>query len=107
MCWEDVKIGRDTSTKVTSFSTGAADAKILDANPFRYALILGAPSAGTVFYSTEVIGAGGQGLTLNTGATPLALNVKDHGDLVRHEWHARGDAGARVHTVIETILAGR
>lgn len=107
MCWQDVEIGRQTSTKVNTYSTGAASAKILDANPFRYSLVMGAPSAGTVFYSTEAIGAGGQGITLNTGAPPMILNVKDHGDLVRHEWYARGDAAARAHTVIETILAGK
>lgn len=105
MCMEDVRIGRDTSTIVNTFTTSAASTELLKPNPLRLAIILSPPAAGTVFYSPEPISAGGNGLCLQLGSTPLALNVKDHGDIVRQGWYGRGDAANRVHTVIETILA--
>ena len=92
MCWEDVKIGRETSYEQISKVVGTTATLLVPADPQRHSLMLGAPTTGRVTYSPLRTVTDGAGMVLILNATPICLNVKDDGAIVQSEWWAIGTA---------------
>ena len=104
MCMEDVRLGRESPGNLVFATIGTASTPFLPADPMRVAIRFGAPSAGTITYSTETISAVGNGLIVSTSAPGFDLDVKTHGDIVKRAWNARADAAGRLIAAIVVIL---
>jgi hypothetical protein len=89
MCMEDIILGRKTGVAEQRVTLQAGVAvQAIPANKNRIALIIGPQGAGTVANSMITLGFDNtvipaQGMNLSGITTPLVLNIKDHGDIVR------------------------
>jgi hypothetical protein len=102
---EDIRIGRRSLSRELAFTTPAAGAlQVLGGSPNRIAIVLGAPLAGVLTYSTNSNPTTGLGINVTVGQDPVVLSIQDAGEIVTHQFWVIGDAAARVGAVIETIL---
>ena len=104
MCCEDIAIGRASKTSQHTQLVTTASIKVVSASTARIAIVLCAPLAGTITYSTRPVAVAGAGIILVAGAGPVRLTVKDHGSMVRATWMAIADAANRQATVFATEL---
>lgn len=58
-------------------------------------MILFAPRAGTITYSTRNPAVAGAGIVIQQGTHVVQLNIKDHGSLVTDAWFVIADAANR------------
>lgn len=94
MCLEDIRLGRETLSGVTTLVLDGTDQPLLPQSMSRIALILTPPSQGVVFYHIGSTIPANQGIRLAAGDGPLILDIQQHGDLVRRAWRVRGEAQA-------------
>lgn len=99
MCKEDLALGQAMKGGLKTTVVGQTSATVLGPSPIRTAVILCAPLAGTLTYSTQPVAVAGQGIILTAGSGPVRLVLKDHGSLVRDAWFAIADAADRVASV--------
>lgn len=89
MCLKDVLMGRNSTSNAATVSIGAGAVKqVLPADPFRYAIVLSAPSSGSITYSINQNPGDGEGIVFHQGGGPVTLNIQHHGDMVRRAWYA-------------------
>jgi hypothetical protein len=82
-------MGRQSNAQAQSTTIAAGGtAQVLPADPYRYCVILSPPSSGSITYNIRPNPADGEGLTFHAGSSPLALDIQNHGDLVRRAWFA-------------------
>lgn len=94
MCIEDVKIGRATrAALIATVISNATVTEILPEDRNRYAIVIGAPSAGTAFISDKSDVTVLTGIPIATGQAPLVLDIKTHGEIVRCKLFALASAG--------------
>ncbi len=104
MCMEDIRLGRETITRITNVTMGTADAILIGNEPRRKSLIICQPSNGSVQLLPRSTASGTVGFDLAPGMAPIILTVEHHGSLVTDEWHGLADAGAPIVTFIESLL---
>lgn len=106
MCMEDYRLGRKTLSRELAFTTVATVAQqIVGGSPLRVAIILGAPIAGTLTYSTNPTPTTGRGINVGAGQPPVTLTIKEEGEIVTHQWWVVDDGTGRSATMVETNLA--
>lgn len=95
----------NSSSKFTVIAAGAV-AEIAQYNPYRVAIVMGPTGAeGVVINFDSLTANSGPGIGVSIHGGPLALNIKDHGDMVRRQWFAfNAGAGTAAVTVFETFL---
>lgn len=86
MCIEDIRLGRLTAVSEVNVAVGVASAQVIAASPLRTELIFSPPVAGSVSLSTISPVVLNTGLQLNAGGPPIALNIRDHGQLCSQAW---------------------
>lgn len=104
MCWDDIKIARLTTSNRLSTSLTTTAKALAGHAPDRFALILCAPSSGTITWSTEASVANGEGIAIAAGGAPVILKLTDVGDLVRRQWFGIMSAGTVTIHWYETFL---
>lgn len=103
MCIEDVKIGRATrASLLPSVLSAAAVTEILPEDRDRYAIVIGAPSAGTAFISDRNDVTVLTGIPIVVGQAPLVLDIKTHGEMVRCKLFAIASAGTPSMSVLSS-----
>ena len=94
MCIEDVRIGRATrGAVITSVLSNVAVVEILPEDSSRFAIVIGAPTAGTAFVSDKNDVTVLSGIPIAVGQSPLVLTLKEHGELVTQKLFALASAG--------------
>lgn len=105
MCMEDYRIGRKTTSREVAVVTVISTAQmVLSGADNRVAVILGAPVAGSVTYSTNPKPTSGAGFVVGAGQPPLSFSVQVEGDIVRKQWWIVDDGTSRAVAVAETLL---
>jgi hypothetical protein len=104
MCMQDIQLGRQTYTSEISLSVGESAIELVSSSPNRIALIISAPSTGTITISTNPAVSANNGIILTSGIEPTILNIKDHGDIVRKRLYVIGSTTSITTTVISIIL---
>ena len=83
MCMEDILIGRfSRAYTVSTVLSNTVGVQIVPVDNDRLSIVLGSPTAGTMFWSTDPGVGVLTGIPLPSGLGPVTLNVKDHGELV-------------------------
>lgn len=105
MCWEDLKIARNTWTQITLVTGQAAPFVIVPYNNLRIGLEISTPHTGTVRVAPDQ-----PTITVNLGyllsaalGNWLVRDIYQHGDIVRRPWWGFGSA-ANVMVVTETFV---
>jgi hypothetical protein len=104
---EDVSIGRNTLSSENAFVVGTSAVLLVSGSNERVALVLGAPNAGVVTYSTNPSPTFGQGINVSVGSGQFRLNITEDGDLVRKPWYAIADAAGRGIAIQQVFLAAQ
>lgn len=99
MCMEDIKIGLKTRSKSIPFTGTGASQPVLDQDPSRRAVILGAPSAGSITYLHGTGVTSGLGYNLAAGQPPIQLCRDEYGDMVTEPWFAVTAAAGQLFAV--------
>ena len=106
MCIEDYRIGRRTTSRELDVTTVVSTAQLVfSGSDSRVCVILGAPVAGSVTWSTNPTPTAGAGFVLGAGQLPLVLDVQSNGDIVRKQWWIVDDGTSRKVAAAETLLA--
>lgn len=106
MCMEDVRLGRESGFNVIPIRTPPGIVvPLFGGAEQRTAIILGAPQAGLLTYSTKADVTTTNGLNLGPGQFPIILTVKDHGKIVQQPWFVVDDGTQRNAQAIEVLLA--
>jgi hypothetical protein len=93
MCYEDIKIGRNTTSSQYNLTLSTNSQQAVPADPFRTALLISNPTSGNAYLSLFPVAVAGFGWRLASGIAPLLLTLAEHGTMVRAEWQIVADAG--------------
>jgi hypothetical protein len=104
MCFQDIKIGRNTETKLTAVTIGAAIVSAVGRDARRIALIFPATEVGPYNVYPEGITTLTQGWTVSLATGPLIMTIDRFGDLVRGAYGIAHAATAGPVGVAETNL---
>lgn len=96
MCMEDVKIGREQQAAVKRMTASTTVTPYVAQSDTRAVLILVPPTVGNLTYSLEKPSAVGDGINFVPQSAPLALNIRDHGELVTREWFVLSDQASQI-----------
>jgi hypothetical protein len=97
------------SIRASGFAQFAAGAfsQMVPANENRIALIIFAPQTSAVQFMIDQAGSAGAVGQLGTGAAPIILSRRVHGDVVRARWDAAGIGGAANLNWVEVLVRGQ
>jgi hypothetical protein len=101
---EDLRIGRRTSSRTGFQAINTTAAEIVQASPYRVALIITAPQAVRVTLGNNSQIVLDNGITIVSSGGPLYLDLATHGDVVRLPWYGISTS-AGVVGYIEVLLA--
>lgn len=106
MCWEDIRIGRNTldGSSVKSVANGSSS-QVVTQDPYRKTLIISNPSATVVTVAPQgVTPTAGIGIPLSLSLPPLMLDIETHGNIVCRGWNAFGVGGTATLLIVEAFL---
>lgn len=92
MCFEDVRMGRDSTQKVTEIADG--ETKTFDRNEYRFAFLIPSKAAGSTRIFWNYNGTQYEMGRRTPGTTPLVLSVKDYGSWLVDEVLIKSEGGA-------------
>lgn len=101
--WEEMRWFEEPKTTLVT-NSGSGVIQLVETNPRRVAMLVGA--SGTVYIapSQSINPAGGEGLLIQPGQGPIYITQKAHGNLCQVQWFVSQVFGTVVVTVIEVIL---
>lgn len=100
MCWEDVKINRNSPGRQFTVAVAVTSGVLMGPNPRRTALIIFNTDAGTATVSLSPSAVTGQGVPVTTTSAPVKLPIWEVGSLLQQPISVIG-VGATLITVIE------
>jgi len=100
MCVEDIKLGKASRAYQVSTVFGATAIEIAPEDKHRIALVVGAPTSGTMFIGHDPNVTVLTGVPVPTNFPPIVFNVKDHGEIVTGKLFAIISAGTPSVTVL-------
>jgi hypothetical protein len=93
MCLQDVLIGRATKAGFSTVSITTAAKQIVSQSPNRFGLLVCAPVSGILTIAPDPAVTSGVGIQIAAGQGFYYLDIKTHGDLVKHTWFGIMSAG--------------
>lgn len=105
MCWEDVRVGRNTWSQVQILQMPVAASPLIPASNTRVAIIFSGlgSSNGRICPSLPGITINNGFRLDNTGNQSYTFTLRDHGDIVRQPWYCIA-TGATTIVVCEVFL---
>jgi len=89
MCLEDIRLGRKTYGKVTTFrkpQPAAFAFLFIPASPDRVALVISGLSDRNLWVANDNSVVADRGILISQTTGPLYLDIKTHGSVVQKEW---------------------
>ncbi len=93
MCLQDVLIGRATKAAFATVSITTSAKQIVSQSPNRYALLICAPTSGILTIAPDPAVVNGVGISIASALGYVYMDIKTHGDLVKHAWFGIMSAG--------------
>lgn len=103
MCREDIRIMRRSHSTCRTKSVTTTSTQLVGYSTDRISLIISAPSAGTLWITTDTEAVVGAGFPLVAGDPPFRLNLLYDGESVTKTWLAIMSAGTISIGVIESF----
>lgn len=101
MCFQDIQMGRNTTTTRAVVALAPSPARVLSRDAKRLSILIGTcPDSGFSFGSDST-GLSGNEPTVKAGDSPLTLTVKDHGRMVTEDFWMQAEANSSL--VIYTV----
>lgn len=105
MCWEDIKIARQTWTQRHNIQATVTTTKVIEYNPLRYSLLIAVNEGSTVFWGLGDESGIGNGISsIGTLQSMVLLDLIHHGDIVRQPLYVATSAGTANVVVYEVSL---
>lgn len=93
MCLQDVLIGRATKGGFSTVSITTSAKQIVGQSMSRFALLICAPTSGVLTIAPDPAVTNGVGISIQAAQGYVWLDIKTHGDLVKHAWFGIMSAG--------------
>jgi hypothetical protein len=105
MCLQDIQLGRQTYSEQKTITAGSSAVELVSASPNRIALIISAPASNGVGLGFTNQVSTSNGLQLPSTQSPIILNIRDHGDIVRRQWWVvAGTNGVSISTISTYLI---
>lgn len=106
MCIEDIRIGRNTQSRVYYLTANAAPKLAIPANANRITISFWSSIIGGVIWTPRSESANGQGLFIPGSDRPVTLDIGTFGEIVYGDWWLDSPAGDRDCSAVEILYLG-